>query len=95
MSSMFSDDWPVCIAREELVIFHLSGLGLSQQLQNCRRLDPLFKLLAVILYCIATPRAELTPQHTNTGMAKEKKKIGKGLLSPATPLLFPQSLEAC
>ena len=62
------------MARDELVICHLSGLGLSQQLQNCRRLDPLFKLVAVILYCIATPTAVLTPQHTNTGMAKEGKK---------------------
>lgn len=60
------------MARDDHVICHLSGLGLSQQLQNCRRLDPLFKLLAVILYCIATPTAVLTPQHTNTGMAKEE-----------------------
>lgn len=29
---------------------HLSGRGLSQQLQNCKRLEPLFKLLAVILF---------------------------------------------
>ena len=56
-------------------ICHLSGLGLSQQLQNCRRLDPLFKLLAVILYCIATPTAVLTPQHTKTGMAKDEKSL--------------------
>ena len=73
MSSIFSDNWPDCVARVELVMCHLSGLGLSQQLQNWRRLDPLFKLLAVILHCIATPIAVLTPQHTNTGMAKEGK----------------------
>lgn len=37
-------------ARAGLVTYcHLSGRGLSQQLQNCKRLDPLFKLLAVIL----------------------------------------------
>ena len=68
------------MARDELVICHLSGLGLSQQLQNCRRLDPLFKLVAVILYCIATPTAVLTPQHTNTGMAKEEKRQKKQAL---------------
>ena len=37
-------------ARAGLVTYcHLSGRVLSQQLQNCKRLDPLFKLLAVIL----------------------------------------------